>query len=289
MSELINKVDNQEDWTEIISPSNGLFDLKLKDVWRYRDLLMLLVRRDFVSVYKQTILGPVWFFLQPLFITVIYTFTFGGMDQPSIAGIPKPLFFMTGITLWNYFADCLTKTSTVFKDNASIFGKVYFPRLVMPLSIVISNLVKFGIQLLLLIGFWVYYLFTTNAIHPNAYMLLIPLLVVLMAAQGLGWGMIISSLTTKYRDLVFLLTFAVQLLMFISSVIIPFSDAKGTLHTLMLINPLTPLIEIFKFALIGNGVFTWPLFAYSLISSFVVVAFGAVIFTRVEKSFMDTV
>lgn len=279
----------EEEWTEIISPSNGLFDLKLRDVWRYRDLLMLLVRRDFVSVYKQTILGPIWFFLQPLFITITFTFTFGGMDQPSIDSLPKPLFFLTGITLWNYFADCLTKTATVFKDNASIFGKVYFPRLVMPLSIIVSNLVKFGIQFILLLAFWVYYLITTNAIHPNSHMLLLPILILLMAAQGLGWGLIISSLTTKYRDLIFLLTFGVQLLMFISSVIIPFSDAKGVLHTLMLLNPITPIIEIFKFALIGNGTFTYTLLLYSCLSSFLVVALGAIVFTKVEKSFMDTV
>ncbi|MEY5049365.1 MAG: hypothetical protein RLZZ175_2724 [Bacteroidota bacterium] len=279
----------EEEWTEIISPSNGLFDLKLGDVWRYRDLLMLLVRRDFVSVYKQTILGPIWFFLQPLFTTLTFVIVFGQIAQISTEGMPQVLFYMTGITLWNYFSDCLNKTATVFRDNASIFGKVYFPRLVMPLSIVISNLIKFGIQFGLLIGFWVYYLITTDLIQPNVYMLLLPILVLLMAAQGLGWGMLVSSLTTKYRDLVFLLTFGIQLLMYATPVIYPLSTIEGKYRVFIEYNPLSPILEIFRYALLGSGTFTWPLFAYSIISSFVVVALGAIVFTKVEKSFMDTV
>ena len=289
MSSTINTVDNQEEWTEIISPSNGLFDLKLKDVWRYRDLLMLLVRRDFVSVYKQTILGPLWFFLQPLFTTITFTIVFGKIAHISTDGMPQLLFYMTGITLWNYFADCLNKTATVFRDNAGIFGKVYFPRLVMPLSIVISSLVKFGIQFGLLLAFWIYYLVTTTTVHPNIYMLLIPLLVALMAAQGLGWGMLISSLTTKYRDLVFLLTFGVQLLMYATPVIYPLSTITGDYRVFIEYNPLSPLLEIFRYAFLGSGTFSISLLIYSIVSSFVIVAVGAVVFTKVEKSFMDTV
>lgn len=289
MSNNINTVEIQEEWTEIISPSNGLFDLKLRDVWKYRDLLMLLVRRDFVSVYKQTILGPVWFFLQPLFTTITFTIVFGKIAHISTDGMPQLLFYMTGITLWNYFADCLNKTATVFRDNAGIFGKVYFPRLVMPLSIVISSLVKFGIQFGLLIGFWIYYLVTTNTVHPNIYMLLIPLLVALMAAQGLGWGMLISSLTTKYRDLVFLLTFGVQLLMYATPVIYPLSTITGEYRVFIEYNPLSPLLEIFRYAFLGSGTFSMSLLIYSIVSSFVIVAVGAIVFTKVEKSFMDTV
>ena len=279
----------ENEWTEIITPTNGVFDLKLGDVWRYRDLLMLLVRRDFVATYKQTILGPIWFFLQPLLTTITFTIVFGQMGKLSTDGLPGPLFYMTGITLWNYFADCLTKTATVFRDNANIFGKVYFPRLVMPLSIVISNLIKFGIQLLLLIGFWVYYFVTSDVIHPNVYIFLMPLLIVLMALQGLGWGMLISSLTTKYRDLVFLLTFGVQLLMYVSSVIVPLSESSGLMLQLMELNPLTPIIELFKYSLLGKGTFTLGLLFYSIVSSIIVVGIGAVVFTKVEKSFMDTV
>jgi lipopolysaccharide transport system permease protein len=287
----IKTLDNisETHWTEVITPTNAVFDLKLRDVWKYRDLLLLLVRRDFVSIYKQTILGPIWFFLQPLFTTLTFVIVFGQIAHISTDGMPQVLFYMTGVTLWNYFSDCLNKTSTVFRDNASIFGKVYFPRLVMPLSIVISNLIKFGIQFLLLMGFWVYYLITTDTIHPNIYILLIPLIVLLMAAQGLGWGMIISSMTTKYRDLVFLLTFGIQLLMYATPVIYPLSSISGDYRVFIEYNPLTPLLEIFRYALLGSGAFSWALLVYSMVSSLIVVALGAIVFTKVEKSFMDTV
>lgn len=288
MTKNIENIDNEQ-WTEVISPESKVFELKLGDVWRYRDLLLLLVRRDFVATYKQTILGPIWFFLQPLLTTVTFTIVFGQMGKLSTDGLPGPLFYMTGITLWNYFADCLTKTATVFRDNASIFGKVYFPRLVMPLSIVISNLIKFGIQFVMLMGFWMFYYFTTDLIVPNIHILLIPVLVLLMALQGLGWGMIISSMTTKYRDLVFLLTFGVQLLMYISSVIIPLSEASGIFLQIMEYNPLVPIIEIFKYSLLGKGTFTNGILMYSIISSVVVFLLGTAVFNRVEKSFMDTV
>src|SRR4051794_15511433 len=210
-----------------IQPQTSLLDLKLKDTWEYRDLLWLLVRRDFVSFYKQTILGPLWFFIQPLFTTIIYTLVFGTIAGISTETLPKPLFYMAGITAWNYFADCLTKTSTVFKDNANIFGKVYFPRLIMPLSIVVSNLVRFGVQFLLFLVVMIYYAIKGPAFHPTWAIALFPVVVVLMASLGLGAGMIISAMTTKYRDLAFLITFGIQLLMYATTVIYPLSAAPA--------------------------------------------------------------
>jgi len=195
--------DAIKEWDLVIEPQHSLLDLNLKDVWRYRDLLWLLVKRDFVSFYKQTILGPLWFFIQPLFTTLIFTFVFGNLAGLSTDGLPQPLFYMAGITAWNYFADCLTKTSTVFKDNANIFGKVYFPRLIMPLSIVVSNLVRFGVQMLLFFLMMAYYAYTGGSFTPNAYVLLSPMLILLMALLGLGLGLVITALTTKYRDLAF--------------------------------------------------------------------------------------
>ncbi len=281
--------NKEEEWTEIIGSSSNLLDLKLKSVWRYRDLLMLLVKRDFVSVYKQTILGPIWFFLQPLFTTITFVVVFGQIAQISTDGLPQILFYMTGITLWNYFSDCLNKTSTVFRDNSGIFGKVYFPRLIMPLSIVISNLIKFAIQFMLLICFWAYYLITQDCIHPNLFILTIPFLVILMALQGLGWGMIISSCTTKYRDLVFLLTFGVQLLMYATPIIYPLSSITGKYKVFIEYNPLTPIVETFRYALLGSGSVSTQSLIYSIISSFTVVIIGVIIFNKVEKTFMDTV
>lgn len=214
-----------KEWDLVIEPHSSLFQLNLKNVWRYRDLLWLLVKRDFVSFYKQTILGPLWFFIQPLFTTIIFTFVFGNLAGLSTDGLPQPLFYMAGITSWYYFADCLTKTSTVFKDNANIFGKVYFPRLIMPLSIVVSNLVRFGVQMLLLFMMMGYYAYIGAAFTPNAYILLFPVLVFQMALLGLGLWLVITALTTKYRDLAFLITFGVQLIMYATTVIYPLSAA----------------------------------------------------------------
>lgn len=212
--------NQQHDWS--IEPQSSLFDLKLKDTWAYRDLLWLLVRRDFVSFYKQTILGPLWFFIQPLLTTIIFTFVFGNLAGISTDGLPQPLFYMAGITAWNYFSECLTKTSTVFKDNANIFGKVYFPRLIMPLSIVMSNLVRFGVQFLLFLMVMGYYYFIAKEDFSITWAIsLFPLVVILMALLGLGLGMLISAMTTKYRDLAFLVTFGVQLLMYATTVIYP--------------------------------------------------------------------
>lgn len=277
-------------WTEIIEPKTNVFDLKLKDVWRYRDLLMLLVRRDFVATYKQTILGPIWFFLQPLLTSITYVIVFFKIAQIKIGDdIPAILFYLAGTTMWNYFSECLTRTATVFKDNAAVFGKVYFPRLVMPLSIVISNLVKFGIQMTLFLGFWVFYLIKGSNIHPNSTILLLPVLILLMGGLGLGFGMIISAMTTKYRDLVFLLTFGIQLLMYATPVIYPLSNIGPKYKWLLLANPMTSIMETFRFSFLGSGTFSWAYLGYSAIFTIVILAFGTVVFNKVEKSFMDTV
>lgn len=283
---------NTEHWDLEIKPQNNLFNLHLNDVWHYRDLLGLLVRRDFVSFYKQTILGPLWFFIQPLFTTIIFTFVFGNLAQISTDGLPQPLFYMAGITAWGYFAECLTKTSTVFKDNANIFGKVYFPRLIMPLSIVVSNLVKFAVQMLLFILLVGYYLLTGYQFGPNWYILLFPLIVLLMACLGLGLGMIISALTTKYRDLAFLVTFGVQLLMYATTVIYPLSTALEKYPKYAWIieyNPMTPLIETFRYGFLGSGTFNWQSLGYCSLATFLILLFGIVIFNKVEKTFVDTV
>ncbi len=279
----------ENEWTEVIQPSSGLFNLRLKEVWQYRDLLMMFVRRDFVATYKQTILGPLWFFIQPLLTTLTFMVVFGTIAGISTDGIPMMVFYMSGITLWNYFAECLNKTSTVFRDNAGIFGKVYFPRLVMPLSIVVSNLVRLGIQMILFLGIWVYYLVQGNQLHPNLFLLLIPYLIFLMAVIGLGAGMLISALTTKYRDLVFLLSFGVQLLMYATPVIYSMSSLPAKYALLIKANPLSAIVETFRYAFTGSGFFSWYSLAYSSVWAFVLLALGTLVFNKVEKSFMDTV
>lgn len=278
-----------KEWDLIIEPQTSLLDLNLKDVWRYRDLLWLLVKRDFVSFYKQTILGPLWFFIQPLFTTIIFTFIFGNLAGLSTDGLPQPLFYMAGITAWNYFADCLTKTSTVFKDNANIFGKVYFPRLIMPLSIVVSNLVRFGVQMLLFFMMLGYYAFTGAAFAPNAYILLFPILVLQMALLGLGLGLVITALTTKYRDLAFLITFGVQLMMYATTVIYPLSAAPANYKWLIELNPMTGIIEAFRFGFLGQGELTLSSFGYSVAFTLVALVLGVIIFNKTEKTFVDTV
>ena len=282
---------NQHYWT--IESKSSLLDLKLKEVWAYRDLLGLLVRRDFVSFYKQTILGPLWFFIQPLFTTIIFTFIFGNLAGISTDDLPKPLFYMAGITAWNYFADCLTKTSTVFKDNANIFGKVYFPRLIMPLSIVVSNLVRFGVQMILFLLMMAYYYFVVGASFNITWAIaLFPLIVVLMALLGLGTGMIISAMTTKYRDLAFLVTFGVQLLMYATTVIYPLSTAiekYPEYSWLIEYNPMTPIIETFRYGFLGEGSFSWGSLGYATGVTLFFLIFGIVIFNKVERNFVDTV
>ena len=278
----------QEDWSEVIGPSAGLFDLKLNEVWRYRDLLIMFVRRDFVATYKQTILGPLWFFIQPLLTTVTFVIVFGNIAKIPTDGVPQVLFYLSGLTLWNYFADCLNKTATVFRDNAGIFGKVYFPRLIIPLSIIVSNLVRFAIQFVLFGAIWAWFLYKGN-IQPNVFIFLIPLLVVLMAIMSLGLGLIITALTTKYRDLVFLLTFGVQLLMYATPIIYPMSALPTKYASIIKANPLSAIVETFRYGFTGSGSFCWLYLLYSSIFSIIVLAMGIIVFNKVEKSFMDTV
>ena len=278
-----------DEWTEVIQPRTRLLDLGLRDVWRYRDLVLLFVRRDFVSTYKQTILGPIWFFIQPLLTTITYMVVFGGIANLSTDGLPQLPFYLAGVTIWNYFAQTLTTISTVFTANAAIFGKVYFPRLTMPLSIVLSNLVRFGIQFALFLAVWAYYLFTQNSLHPNLYVLLTPVLLALMGLLGLGLGMIFSAMTTKYRDLAMLLTFGVQLLMYATPVIYPLSRLPLKYKLFIMANPLSAIVETFRYAFLGSGTFSWLALAYSTAFTVVVVLVGTVIFNKVEKSFTDTV
>ncbi|MBM3441408.1 MAG: ABC transporter permease [Bacteroidetes bacterium] len=290
MAQSQQAVSAKESWDLRIRPQQPLFNLHLKDAWHYRDLLILLVRRDFVSFYKQTVLGPLWFFLQPLLTTVMYVFIFGRLAGLSTDGLPQPLFYMTGIVAWNYFAECLTKTSTVFKDNAAIFGKVYFPRIIMPLSIVVSNLVRFGVQMLLLTLLIAYYSFFKGySLQINAYLLLFPLMVLLMAILGLGSGMLISAMTTKYRDLAFLVTFGVQLFMYATPVIYPLSSAPKAAAAIIAANPLTPIMEGLRLGLLGRGDMTFSSLLYALTISIAVLLVGVVVFNRVEKTFIDSV
>lgn len=292
MSKIAAEGSIGEDWDMVIEPHNHLFDLKLKEVWHYRDLLLLLVRRDFVSFYKQTILGPLWFFIQPLFTTIIYTFIFGSLAGIKTDGIPPPLFYIAGITTWNYFSECLTKTSTVFRDNANVFGKVYFPRLIMPLSIVISSLIRFGVQMLLFFVMMGFYTFKGASLQVNVYVLLFPFLVIQMALLGLGAGMIISAMTTKYRDLVFLVTFGIQLLMYTTTVVYPLSEAikkYPKYEWLFSLNPMTAVIETFRCGFLGKGTFSWVSLLSSTVITLIIAVAGTVVFNKVEKDFIDTV
>jgi len=276
----------------VIEPGHGFFDLKLKEIYHYRDLLWLLVRRDFVAFYKQTILGPLWFFIQPIFTTVVYTLIFGNLAKISTQHIPQQAFYLAGIIGWNYFADCLNKTSTVFVDNAAIFGKVYFPRLIMPLSIVFSNLVRFGVQFLLFLAIMAYFILTGQNVHPNFYIALFPLLVLLMAAQGLGFGLIISSLTSKYRDLSFLVVFGVQLAMYSTTVIYPLQtvhEKYPQYEWIIKLNPMTPIIELMRYSFLGQGYHTLNFLLYAVGVTVVLVMLGVFAFNKVEKDFIDTV
>jgi len=289
----MKKINQSQDWDLIIKGHTALFDINFKDLWNYRDLLFLFVKRDFVSFYKQTILGPFWFFIQPIFTTVVFTFVFGKLAGISADGLPHQLFYLVGITSWYYFSDCLTKTSTVFKDNANIFGKVYFPRLIMPLSIVVSNLVRFAVQLLLLIIMMLYYYFYPIAgasFRVTSGLFLFPLLIFLMAMLGLGLGLIITAVTTKYRDLTFLVSFGVQLLMYTTTVIYPLSYAreKGYGHWVEL-NPMTGIIEAFRFAFLGKGELTLYSISYSVMVTIIILFFGIIIFNKTEKNFVDTI
>jgi lipopolysaccharide transport system permease protein len=283
-------VQHRDEWDLVIQPRNKWYDLRLKEIWRYRDLLFLFVKRDFVSVYKQTVMGPVWFFLQPLITTLTFTFIFKTIASISTDGIPGPLFYISGLTLWTFFADCLNKTAETFTSNAGVFSKVYFPRMVAPLSIVISNMIKLGVQFVLFLLFWFYYLFSGEEIHPHySAFVLLPFLVLLMAGMGLGFGLLISSLTTKYKDLKFLVGFGVQLLMYASSVVLPLSVVPKQLKWLILLNPIISIIETFKYAFLGVGEFNLTGLLYSTVFCIVLIVIGFIVFGRVERSFVDTV
>ena len=289
-------VSENENWTTVIKPRTGLFEVNLKEIWDYRDLLTLFVKRDITVQYKQTVLGPLWWLIQPALTVIMYMVVFGGIAGIPTDGVPQPLFYLAGICMWQYFADCLTKTSNTFVTNSSIFGKVYFPRLIMPLSTVTSNLVRFGIQVGLFILVYVYYAILGLAPSPNWYLLLAPVLVVMMAGLALGFGIVISSMTTKYRDLQVLFTFIVQLWMYGTPIVYPLSQVAGKtvlgmdLTTIMCLNPVTPVIETFKYGALGAGEFIgWGWLAYSFVFMMVTLSLGILIFNKVQKSFMDTV
>lgn len=282
-------MNSEQQWTEEIKSQDSLFSINFKELWHYRDLLLMLLKRDFVTFYKQTILGPIWFFVQPIMTSLIYVVLFGQVAKLSTDGLPQLAFYLSGITIWNYFSDSLTKTSSVFQTNASIFGKVYFPRLIMPLSIVFSGLLKFAIQFGLFIAVVLYYTFVENSIQPNLWVLATPLLIVLMAAFALGLGMIFSSMTTKYKDLTFLLTFGIQLYMYATPVVYPVSAMPEKYQWLVKANPLTGIFECFRYGYLGAGSFTPSSLIFSTITISILLIIGTVVFNKVEKSFMDTV
>jgi lipopolysaccharide transport system permease protein len=275
-------------WSEIITSKRHLFEINLHELWAYRDLIWIFIRRDIVSSYKQTVLGPLWLFLGPLFTTFIYIFVFNTIASISTDGIPAPLFYLAGITMWNYFQSCLGGTSSTFISNAAIFGKVYFPRLVSPIALVLSNLFRFFIQLGLFLSCWLYYL-SQDKIQPNLYILLLPLILILMGALALGIGIIVSSLTTKYRDLSFFISFGVSLLMYATPVIYPVSAIPDTYKLIILYNPISPMIEAFRYGFTGAGTLSWAGLGYSSIFTLITLCTGIILFNRVEKNFADSV
>lgn len=279
----------QENWSLIIRPQRAWWDLRLGELWRYRDLIWLFVWRDFVAYYKQTVLGPLWYLIQPILTTVVFTVIFGNIAKLSTDGLPPFLFYLAGNTVWTYFSASLTSTSNTFTGNAGLFGKVYFPRLTMPVSVVISQLISFGIRFLVFLGFLTYFIATGADVHPSWWILILPILLFMMAGLGLGLGIIISSLTTKYRDLQQLVAFGVQLLMYGTPVIYPLSSIDDTWRWLILANPMTPVVEVFRLAFLGTSALSPLYLLYSLAFLIVVLSIGTVIFNRVENSFMDTV
>lgn len=290
-SNFVIMAEMEQGWTTEICPKDKLLSVDFKEIWQYRDLMMLFVKRNIITQYKQTILGPLWFVIQPMMTTVMYMVVFGGIAKISTDGLPQPLFYLAGISFWQYFADCLTKTSNTFVNNAGIFGKVYFPRLVTPLSDVISNLVRFGIQFgLFLIVYLYYVIFTDAVIQPNLYALMFPVLVAMLAGLALGFGILFSSMTTKYRDLQLLLSFFVSLWMYATPVIYPLSTITNEkLRLVMQLNPLTGIVEFFKYGMLGVGNHDWWMLGYSFGFMVVLLAVGIVVFNKVQKSFMDTV
>jgi lipopolysaccharide transport system permease protein len=282
-------LNSQNNWTMIISPRSGWLDINLEELWHYRDLILLFVRRDFVAIYKQTILGPVWFLLQPLFSTIVFTIVFGRIANIPTDGLPQPLFYMSGIVVWNYFASCLVGTSNTFVDNASIFGKVYFPRLTVPVSVIITNLMTFIIQFSIFLSLLLFFYLKGSTIRPNLFILLSPLLILQMGMLGLGFGIIVSSLTTKYRDLKFAVTFGIQLWMYATPIVYPLSQIPERWRWLFALNPMSGVIETFRHAFLGAGSAEPLYMAISLGVTLAVLGVGIVLFRRIEKTFMDTV
>lgn len=278
----------QQEWTEVIEARTRRFDLKLKEIWQYRDLIWIFVKRDIISVYKQTILGPLWFFISPILTVITFTFVFSNIANISTDGVPAPLFYLAGTTLWNYFQSSFTGTSNTFTTNAGIFGKVYFPRLVSPISIVLSNLLKLFIQFGMFMIFWSFYAWQ-GKVSINVYALTFPLLVFLMAGIALGVGIIFSALTTKYRDITFFIGFGVSLLMYATPVIYPVSAIPDIYRPIVQMNPISPIIEAFRFGFCGAGTFSWLGLGYSSLFMFVTLLLGMLIFNKVERTFMDTV
>jgi len=281
--------DTQQEWTTVIKPKGHLLDIDFKEIWRYRDLWRMYVKRDIITSYKQTILGPLWFFIQPAMTTIMYMVVFGGIAKISTDGLPQPLFYLAGICMWNYFSECLNRTSSTFTTNADIFGKVYFPRLVVPMATVTSSLIRMAIQLILFLAVYLFYLVKGVDIHPNVYLLLFPVLVIMLAGLSFGFGILISSLTTKYRDLTLLFSFIVQLWMYATPVIYPLSVMSEKRQWIMGLNPLTSIVETFKYGALGTGTFSWGMLAYSFGFMIVLLAIGIIMFNKVQRSFMDTV
>ena len=278
----------EQKWTTIIRPYNKLLDLKLNELWQYRDLIIMFVKRDFKTMYKQTILGPLWIIINPILTTLMQVLVFGNIANISTDGMPQFLFYMSGNTMWLYFSGCLTKTSNTFVANSGVFGKVYFPRLVTPISIVISGLISFFVQFAILLLVVVYYA-VNEIIKPNVLVLLTPLLVLELALLGMGCGIIISALTTKYRDLAVLVTFGVQLWMYGSAIIFPVSSIPQRWGKVLMLNPIVPIVEAFRYAFTGNGLFSISYLGISVIVTLIILFSGVIIFNRVEKTFMDTV
>lgn len=279
-----------KNWTLVIKPHEKMWHVDFSEIWRYRDLITLFVKRNIIVQYKQTVLGPLWFLIQPVLTVMMNMVVFGGIAKMSTDGIPQPLFYLAGNVCWFYFSDCLNQTSSTFRNNAGMFGKVYFPRMVVPISTVMSNLLRFGIQLSLFIAMYLYFFANGADLRPNVHLLLLPVLVVMMAGLGLGFGILVSSMTTKYRDLSILFGFLVSLWMYATPIVYPMSMVPDErLRTVILLNPMTSIIEAFKFSVFGEGYFSWGALGYSFIFMSVLLIFGIVVFNRVQRSFMDTV
>lgn len=289
IKERTSMISEDKELVVINQPKRHLLDINFREIWEYRDLLIMFVKRDIVTVYKQTVLGPIWFFLQPLMTMLVYIVVFGNIAKIPTDGIPQPLFYLAGITMWNYFADCFTQTADTFSKNAQIFGKVYFPRLIIPLSKVISGIIKFFIQTALFLVLLMYYLFKGAMVEPSFLILIAPYLIFLMAVTGLGAGIIFSSLTTKYRDLTFLITFGIQLLMYATPVIYPLSAIPEKYKPFIWLNPMSHVIEGYKMVFLGEGLLSWSGLIYTTFFAFVLLSIGVIIFNKTEQDFMDTV